>query len=272
MRSSKRRKVLLFLLIFVISLTSAFALWSGIIWPEASGRDVSSNDALTVDYSHASDGYIMCKGKPSNSRYKMRIEKDGQTFTYDLNTDGFYETFPLQLGSGKYKVSLYKNKSGKKYSSGGEVKISASMNNEYAAFLIPTQYVDYTSSSGVVAMSDELCAGLSSDREKFEKIRSWIKATFLYDYVKAATVASGTLPDIDGTLENRMGICQDLAAIAACMLRVQGIPTQMAIGYRNNEYHAWNYVYLDGQFQLYDPTMEVNDVTKEGKYTLERYY
>lgn len=66
---------------------------------------------------------------------------------------------------------------------------------------------------------------MTDDREIFETIRGYIKANYMYDYVKAATVAGGTLPDIDGCYEKKMGICQDLAALAACMLRVQGVPT-----------------------------------------------
>lgn len=267
-----RRCTLLILVIIAVSLSIAAAYWSGLIWPTASGNNVNSSDQLTVDSSNASAGYIMCKASPSDKRYKIRIAKDGNTITYDLNTSGSYEVFPLQLGSGNYKISLYKNKTGNKYSSGGELSISVSLNDEKAAFLVPTQYINYTPESLAVKKSEELCAGLDSDQAKFESIRSWMKSYFVYDYVKATTVAKGTLPNIEGAMENRMGICQDLAAISACMLRVQGIPTQLAIGYRNKEYHAWNYVYLQGEYQLYDPTMEINGVTKEGKYTLERFY
>lgn len=81
---------------------------------------------------------------------------------------------------------------------------------------------------------------MTDDREIFETIRGYIKANYMYDYVKAATVAGGTLPDIDGCYEKKMGICQDLAALAACMLRVQGVPTRLMVGYAGKMYHAWN--------------------------------
>ena len=32
---------------------------------------------------------------------------EDQGFTYDLNSDGEYELFPLQLGDGIYEISLY---------------------------------------------------------------------------------------------------------------------------------------------------------------------
>lgn len=267
-----RIKKYLILLILIIPLSIAFAAWEGIIWPAPTGGNVQGKDSLTVDMSDAADGYIYCKGATSSKRYKLRIEKDGTTLTYDLNTDGNYELFPLQLGSGSYKVNLYRNTSGKKYTTAGEISFNVDLKREDAAFLVPSLFVNYNENTGAVAISEELCAGLETDREKFEAIRKWMKKRFVYDYIKAVTVESGTMPDIDGTIETQMGICQDFAAIAACMLRVQGIPTQMAIGYRNNEYHAWNYVFLDGDYELYDPTMEINQVTKKGKYSLERFY
>ena len=54
----------------------------------------------------------------------------------------------------------------------------------------------------------------------------------MYDYVKAATVAGGTLPDIDGCYEKKMGICQDLAALAACITQGRTLEerARLAIG------------------------------------------
>ena len=83
---------------------------------------------------------------------------------------------------------------------------------------------------------------------------------------------SGTLPDIDGCYESKMGICQDLAAMAACMLRVQGIPTRLMIGYAGKMYHAWNTVIINGEEVLYDPTLELSAIDSGLTYTVERYY
>ena len=50
--------------------------------------------------------------------------------------------------------------------------------------------------------------------------------TFSYDYIKAINIKAGMLPDIPGTWDKRMGVCQDLAAIMCCMLRTQGIVSE----------------------------------------------
>lgn len=149
---------------------------------------------------------------------------------------------------------------------------SAEMEDENAAFLCPNQYVSYTPDSAAVQLSMEICEGLEGDEEKFEAIRDYLSRNFMYDFVKAATVPPGAMPDIDRCLETKMGICQDLTALAACMLRVQGIPAKMVIGYADNNYHAWNSVLVNGEFVLLDLTAEVKAISKNVTYTVERYY
>lgn len=251
---------------------AAVAAISGAVWPEASGEKEKTSGGLTVDSSHAQEGYIMAKGAKSQKRLKLRISKGKQTLTYDLNGEGEYEVFPLQMGSGEYQFVLFKNASGKKYAQDGKVSVKAELTDENAAFLCPNQYVNYTPETQVVAVSEEICGGLGSAREKFEAVREYVKSQYVYDFVKAATVSGGTLPDIDDCYEKKMGICQDLAAMCACMLRVQGIPTKLVIGYLGKNYHAWNSVLIDGEEILYDPTLELNAIAGNQGYTVERVY
>jgi len=247
------------------------AVWTNAVWPQVQETAVTQRGKLTLDASDAANGYIACRGNATNKRLKLRITYGENVLTYDINSDGEYEIFPLQFGSGTYNVNLYTNTSGKKYAADGEIKFSITLNREDAAFLVPTQYVSYSQDSKVVALSDEVCRDCTTDAEKLEAVRKWIRANILYDYVKAVTVSTGTLPDIDYTLNNGMGICQDIAALSAAMLRVQGIPCKMVIGYLDDNYHAWNSVYIDGEYKLYDPTLEVTS-GKSTKYTVERYY
>lgn len=250
---------------------AALALYDA-IWPQQSGTNVLTSKSLVVDASNASQGYIMAHGDAGNKRLKLRVTQGQYKLTYDLNTTGEYETFPLQLGDGSYTVELFENVSGKKYSAEGKVSVDVKLDDPYAPFLGPNQYVNYTQDTEAVKTSYELCEGMTDDQEIFETIRSYIKTNYLYDYVKAATVKSGTLPDIDGCYETKMGICQDLAALAACMLRVQGVPTRLMVGYTGKMYHAWNIVIINGEEVLYDPTLELSAIESGQTYTVERYY
>ena len=253
---------------------TAWALMDGIVWPEASGDVVETSDKLTIDHSHADQGYVMVHGPSTDKRLKLQVETKAGKLVYDINSKEEWEIIPLQLGNGNYTFSLFLQASGNKYASGGKMTITAELGNDNAAFMIPTQYVYYQPDTAAVAKSDEICEGLTTDQEKFEAIRAYIKENYPYDFTKAATVTTGTLPSVDYAWDTGMGICQDLAALAACMLRVQGIPTRLDIGYvGKNYYHAWNNVLLDGQFVQYDPTMDVTDAAVPGgSYRLERYY
>lgn len=250
---------------------SAVALM-GLIWPEASGEKVISRGSLTVDASHMAQGYIMAKAGTGTKKLKLRIIKDDEIYTYDLNNKGEYEVFPLQMGSGKYTVSLYKNVKSNQYSKDSEVVLNVTLDDENAAFLIPSQYVNYSPDSPAVQASMELCADLTTDLQKMQAVEEYMIHGFAFDYVRSLTKPEAYLGDVDGCFENRLGLCQDLAAVTACMLRAQGIPTQLVIGYVDNYYHAWNNVLIDGEYRRLDITAVLSGQSKNMVYTAERCY
>ena len=274
MRDRKKRSATVCLLaVFTVCfVVVAAALLENAIWPEASGDKVLSSSELTVDCSHADLGYFMAKGAKKNG-LKLRVSKGGSQLMYDVNPNGEWEVFPLQMGDGKYNISLFTNVSGNKYASSGSVDLDVKVTDPETVYLVTNQYVSYDQETEAVAKSEELCEGLTTDAEKFEAIRNYIRENYAYDFDKARTVKGGTLPSVEYLWENGKGICQDLAATAACMLRVQGIPTQLVIGYVNrNYYHAWNSVFIDGQQILYDPTADLDAIPANPSYTVERFY
>lgn len=250
------------------------AVWAsdGPVWPQ-SGTRTRTDGNLTVDYTHSADGYIIVHSVKSKKKLKLRIQANGQTMDYDLNLNGQDEVFPLQMGNGDYSITLYKNAQGKSYSQDGRVYLSVTLNNAYAAELCPNQQISYTADSEAVKTSLEICQSLTTDRERFDAICKYVNKNMMYDYIKAVTVKSGTLPDIDGCFKSGMGICQDLSAITVCMLRVQGIPARMVVGMVDDKvYHAWVNALIDGQWEFYDPTVATNGLTPPKKYTAEKYY
>ena len=244
------------------------------VWP-ATGKKSGKNGGMTVDYSNCASGYIMVKAPSSKKKLKLRIKKGDEYYNYDISSDDGYVVFPLQMGSGSYTVLLYENKSGNKYAQKGKVTFSAKLSSEYAPFLCPSQYVWYTEKSPAVAKSNELCEGLKTDAEKLQAIRSYMKSNFVYDYIRSITQRDAYLADVDGVFESKTGLCQDFAAIMACMLRVQGIPTQMAIGQVTGNLgtisHAWNYVLIDGKYERVDITAEISG-SNNSQYTVEKTY
>ena len=242
------------------------------VWPEPSGASVASDRKLVVDASHSDQGYVMVRvSKPGKNRFKVRVTKDKGQLTYDLNPDGEFEVFPLQLGSGSYEFALYENVKGTKYASEGKVALWVELADENAAFLVTNQYVDYDMESTTVAAADELTASLTSQAEIYEAVCNYMADNFSYDYVRAQTIGAGELPEVDACFDRKSGICQDMSAVMVCMLRSQGIPAKLMIGYADKYYHAWTVAVVDGEEKFFDPTAAIGALNAK-KYQVERYY
>lgn len=261
---------LLLLAVLAVSVSAAGAKWPA--KPGAKSGGVKKNGKLQVDVANAQNGYIQAAlQKKSSKRMKLRVKKGSNTLTYDLNGDAAYEVFPLQLGSGKYEITLYENVKGKSYTAAGSITLNVKLSDQEACYYYPNQYVNYNQRTPAVIQADRLCSGMKP-AEAFDAVRGYIKSNFAYDYIKAINIKSGILPDIDGAWKKHMGICQDLSAITCCMLRTQGLPARLMIGMADNNYHAWVVVKMNGKEQLYDPTAVVNGIANVKKYTVERYY
>ena len=241
------------------------------LYPQADGTVVYQNKGTTVDASHADQGYVMVQHTQSTKKLKMRIMKGASTSTYDLSSEGNNETFPLSFGSGDYKLQVFAQVSGTRYTNDSSVSFSVEISDETLPFLYPNQYVWYTAQSATVLKGDELCAGIDTDEDRLAAIRAYVVKNIIYDYVLAATVQTGYLPVVDDVLASGKGICFDYAALMACMLRTQGIPAKLVIGYADTVYHAWNSVLIDGEWQHVDATAEANHMNVK-QYTEERIY
>ena len=77
-------------------------------------------------------------------------------------------------------------------------------------------------------------------------IYDYVVKTLSYDYDKAATVKSGYLPVLDEIMQSEIGICFDYAAVMTGMLRSQGVPCKLVVGYAGSAYHAWISVWVEG--------------------------
>ncbi|MGE4352467.1 MAG: transglutaminase family protein [Oscillospiraceae bacterium] len=243
----------------IISVLITIAVVSGLSFASAAeipakaelkqGVNVNANTKASVDWSNLSEGSISVKytgGK--DVRIKVQIAKSGGvTYTYDLNNAGNYETFPLVEGDGTYTVKVYENSSGTKYATVFSTAVDMTLRNEFLPFLYPNQYVNYSDDSKVTAKAIELTEGLDTDIDMLSAVYNYVVNNFTYDYEKLNTVQSGYLPDVDEILESKTGICFDYAAVMTAMLREEGVPCKLVIGYAGTIYHAWVNVYIQGK-------------------------
>lgn len=231
----KKIKIIIFSFIMLIALTTT-----------AYGADIYKSAVSEIDASNAADGYVKVKYlNETTKKLKVIIEKDSVQYTYDLNNSGEYDTYPLQMGDGSYKIRVFENISDKKYATKQTVTIKVKLNDQNAPYLISSQMVNYTDNSETVKKAHELVEGKTTDIEKVDIIYDYVISNIAYDNEKAKTVKSGYLPSIDDILKSNKGICFDYAAVMAAMLRSEKIPVKLVTGYSSNlsAFHAWNEVY-----------------------------
>lgn len=238
----------------------------------ASGVEVYSNNGTTVDASNKDKGYIMIKHDGGSNRIKLQIINVTTTYTYDLNSNGKYEAFPLQMGDGTYTIRTLENVTGTSYSILYSTEVAVAINSSLSPYLYPSQRVRFNSSMEAVKKSYDLTAGLTSDEEKVNAIYNYVINTIKYDYSKISNLTSTYLSNADTTLANESGICLDYSVLVAVMLRAQGIPTQVVYGSATEaSWHAWNKIYYNGGWVLKDATFEAGG-GKGTNYTESQRY
>ena len=265
-----------------------------VLVPEATGSLTYGNESVSIDASNTSEGYLMVQYTGTCPKVKLQIKSPDQTdYTYMLSAAGTYETFPLSSGNGTYSIQVLENISDDMYAVAFTQDVSAEISDEFKPFLYPNQYVSFDAESQTVKKGQELASDTYSDLEVVQNIYHYVIKNISYDTKKAQDVTYGYLPNVDSTLDSGTGICFDYASVMAAMLRSQGIPTKLEVGYSGDALHSWISTYVDDigwvdnviefdgtSWELLDPTLAAGNNEKEVKkyvgdgsnYTLKYSY
>lgn len=258
-----------------------------------SGTDVARCDTAEVDYSNSQDGYIMVR-YTGTTEQRLKVLLKGPTTTYNYNLPvGQWTVFPLSDGSGSYQAGIYINVGGSRYATVLTANFTAQLQDEFAPFLRPNQYVEYTCAPQTVAKGLEVTAGIEDPLLKVAAVYDFVVTHLQYDHEKAQSVQSGYLPQLDQILAYGKGICFDYAAMMTAMLRSQEIPCKLVVGYAGTVYHAWisvwteesgwidGAIFFDGHvWHRMDPTFassssrseEIMEFIEHGNYTVKYLY
>jgi transglutaminase-like putative cysteine protease len=206
----------------------------------------------------------------STEKTAKRLKLKVNGVYYDLSGERAFEVFPLTSGSGRYTVALYRQVEGKRYARVGLVRFSVRLQREDAAFLSPSQWVMYDGLSPWILAAHQMCDGLQGS-DAFNAICRLVEKNIRYDYIRALKAKPGERPDIERCWDIGVGTCQDIAALAASMMRARGIPARLVIGKAGRKAHAWVEALIDGHWKVYDPTAAITG-GKAAKYQKERVY
>ena len=246
-----------------------------VLTPVTDSAAVSGNENVSIDTSHAGDGYLCISYHGDSPKVKFQVTAQNDvTYTYNLPTDGSPQIIPFSAGDGIYSLGVYTNVEGTLYATEYQEDLEVALEDEYLPFLFPNQYVWFTEDTAAVAKGAEIVASADTDLDAVSLVYNYVVENLTYDWDKAESVQSGYLPDVDNILESGTGICFDYAALMATMLRTQRIPTKLEIGYAGTTYHAWISTYIqdvgwvDGIIQfdgtdwsLMDPTLASTEGT-----------
>ena len=210
------------------------------------GELAGSASRVKLDLSGLEQGFVGVSAV-SDKRLKFQVVKGEETYNYNLESDGTPSIFPLQCGDGSYRFRVMENIVDKKYSELYSETCEVRLQDEFQPFLRPSDYVDYQSGSACVKKAAEFAGKAENEVELIKSVYEYVCKNVKYDRKKAAEVKSGYLPVPDETMKTGRGVCFDYAALAAAMLRSQGIPTKMIFGYvaPQDLYHAWNMFYTE---------------------------
>lgn len=188
-------------------------------------------------------------------RHKFMVQKEDKTYYYNLQ-DG--DVFPLQFGNGEYTVAVFENVTGNKYRQVAKETLLLEMDNPEDVFLESMKLVNWDKKMKAIKKAGELTKDAKTNHEKVLAVYSYIINNVSYDDGKMDRVGTEYVPVIDETFTTGTGMCYDFASLFAAMLRSEGVPVKLVMGYKNDieAYHAWNQVYLDGGWVTVDTTYD----------------
>ena len=258
-------------------------------WPVFNTESAIDMGIISVDTSKTDEGYIIIKedeGIPENTIITLKPikVKNAKEISYRIQTDRTYDVLPFLYGNGKYEIQL-KRPNDNHNSTKDKLKtiVHVHKTSDYSEFLVPTHYVWYTPESTVTKEALAITHGKTmTDKEICAAVHIYMKKNFHYDNVRAIKIIQDKnifvvnhinmyQPILEEPFKTKMGVCMDIASIMAAMLRINGIPAMLTVGYADGKCHAWVTAVVDGQEVIYDPTADISE-THVKKYTeFQRY-
>ncbi len=245
-----------------------------------------------LNFDYAKEGVVsVFYNNRSEKKIKLVVQLDDEKYIYNVFNNAQYVNYPLQLGNGRYKISLYENTTGTKYKKIASQYYQVELTDENNVYLQSVLEIKWEDEDESIKLANELVADALeakketvykedrddvqlTEEEIINELYTYVIKNIKYDYEKIKGLDYSYVPTNDITLEIGTGICYDYSSLLASMLRSQGIPTKMVKGYANTSdvYHAWNEIYLTSEerWVVVDPTYDAYREQKGYYFTFEK--
>lgn len=228
---------------------------------------VQASIPTIINTDNSTEGYFsVYYSSPSASKLKVKVMFNDEITYYDY-ISGETSTYAFEQGNGVYTISLFKNIRGIQYIEIATKTVDVKLDNNMSPYLVNTSEVSFSNDGIVYDTARAVCDGLLDNTSKVIAIHDFVKSTISYDWELATDVLDGDVkmyvPNAATVLINKTGICYDYAVLFAAMCRSQGIPCSVEKGYYSGEYHAWDRVYIDGEWRDVDTTISSDKFIKK---------
>lgn len=231
-----------------------------ILLPDTSMSNKQIIDScFEYDISTAEKGYIVLKPLIDNTACIIRTNTSKYTY---LKLPQEKIVLPLGMYNESYEFSLaipYGDTNLYTFViCNQDIKLNLYERNKI--FLMPNYIVKFSNDANYKNIAIKLKS--YNDIKTMINIKNWVYENITYDKQKANKIkeegdASGFndyIPNLEKVYIEKKGICFDKAALATALLRLDGIPAKLVVGYYKNEYHAWVMTELYNKSIIIDPT------------------
>jgi hypothetical protein len=252
---------------------------------EPLGVNVVRDGDISVDLSSLDEGYFFIKYEGPRSKLLFElIDKDHSENppVYVYPTGKGWQGYALPHGPGEYTLLICARDADPESAQPDELRQLTFEADfaEGAPYKYRNAYAYYDEGSLAVASAaylvDEETRNLGhplTDAEKTAVLVRFVCENIASDKQLLSKLENGEqdfyFPDSENTLSTAKGLCGDRASLTAVMLKSQGIPTRLHNGYilkplgngeKEEAYHSWMSVYIDGGWHMYDPTISSEEI------------
>lgn len=233
----------------------------------------TGDGGMTLDVSNVGNGYVLARFDGVNDlQARLMMVLNGTEHWFAIHPGKGWETIPLTSSGEVYLEGLVETAAGSElYVTDVSITLKVQLLDPLEPFLRSSQVVNYDDKPEVMSLHESLSADMSAAgaQERLFAILQWEMSYMNYDYGMALSPPDGHVPDLEHTIQTRYGVCYDLASLMCALLRMQGIPSRLEIGYMDEGYHAWvsTYSYVDetwkrvewkaGEWYAMDPTLAI---------------
>ncbi|MDR2903132.1 MAG: transglutaminase-like domain-containing protein [Clostridiales bacterium] len=232
--------------------------------------------ATQFDVSNTAKGllYVTYDGALAKKiKLTINLKGSNNTYDYDVKTNAKFSV-PLQLGNGEYTVRLLENITGTSYRVLDQKTFAVTVQVPNDMFLSASPIVNFTADMTAIKEYEKIVSGDESARTSvvYERVVN----DYTYDDDKAAAITAGKIvgytPVIDDIYMAKKGICYDYSAMMAGVLRDQGVPTKLVMGFSSEikGYHAWNEIFIGGKWVVVDTTYDSAYANAGRTYSMEK--